>query len=47
MSSRQEYLASASCGHLFIAAGDPVADKIGLGAVALRYADMGYPVLPL
>ena len=35
------------CGHLFIAAGDPVAERLGLGAVALRYAALGLAVFPL
>jgi hypothetical protein len=35
------------CGHLFIPPGDPVADRLGLGAVALRYAALGLPVFPL
>jgi len=34
------------CPHLHIPAGDPEADRIGLGAVALRYASLGFCVLP-
>lgn len=37
----------APCGHLFIGQGDPVAIRYGLGAAALRYAEMGYAVVPL
>jgi P4 family phage/plasmid primase-like protien len=37
----------AACGHLFIAAHDPVAEWYGLGAVALRYAALGLAVFPL
>jgi hypothetical protein len=36
-----------SCGHLDIAADDPLAHELGLGAVALRYAALGIPVFPL
>lgn len=35
------------CGHLFIPPGDPVADRLVFGAVALRYAWLGLPVFPL
>ncbi len=35
------------CPHLHIPEGDPVADRIGAGAVALRYAWLGLPVFPL
>jgi hypothetical protein len=37
----------AACGHLLVAADDPVANQLGLGAVALRYQAMGYAVFPL
>lgn len=35
------------CGHLYIPKRDPVADRLGLGAAALRYAALGLPVFPL
>lgn len=35
------------CGHLDVPRGDPVADRLGFGAVALRYAALGLPVFPL
>ncbi len=35
------------CWHLLVPEGDPAADRLGLGAVALRYAALGLPVFPL
>lgn len=34
-------------GHLRIVPGDPVAERLGIGAAALRYAALGLPVFPL
>jgi hypothetical protein len=36
-----------ACRHLFIPRDDPVADQLGLGAAALRYAALGLAVFPL
>lgn len=35
------------CGHLDVPPDDPVADRLGYGAVALRYAALGLPPFPL
>ena len=40
-------VAQQTCGHLFVAADDPVAARLGIGAVALRYAALGLPSFPL
>lgn len=37
----------AECGHFTFAAGDPDCARLGMGAAALRYAALGYAVLPL
>lgn len=37
----------AECGHFTFAADDPDCQRLGMGAAALRYAQLGYAVLPL
>lgn len=37
----------SGCGHFTFAADDPACAELGMGAAALRYAGLGYAVLPL